>query len=207
MASSLPLSYSDIHIDWQTAYDNRVWISSTSNITPYSTTVYKNGQWIPIHSNSSITSPRLLLRHNGVWEARVRDYWILEVCGTAPNVYPDTHYRYYTIPSTMFGMSVNKVAIYPVFDVFFYTKQYGGGTGFHHELTKNGSRIAGFDGKHDNAGRCSPAYSWAYRGIVSPSATVFYPGDTIGVKVVVAGTVGADEGGTKVSLSMKWYFN
>ena len=194
-------TYSQIHQNWAREYDNFTVYSSTAWVSP---TIYvrSGGSWVWV-TDPAASGPRMLARNGGLWVSMLRDRWSITVCRTVPGTSTNT----YTIPSSIFGLSVNKVVTKPEGTVRsrMYSKQYGGGVNFVHAFTRNGSNVYSLSGKHDDGYTCSDN-NWSNRGQF-PSGVTFYPGDTIGVKVTVPDTFGNDYGGTRVDLSMQWYFN
>ena len=194
-------TYSQIHQQWFPLLDDFAIRSSGNWVYPGGIYVRSGGSWVDI-KDTAATGPRLLVRSGGLWVSLIGDDWTIEVCRTTPG----TSLNEYTIPSSIFGLSVNKVVLRATSTrPMMWTKQYGGGVNFTHALTKNGSNVYALTGKYDDGLTCSDSI-WSNRGGFT-AGQIYYPGDRIGVKVTVPDTFGNDYGGTKVLLTAQWYFN
>jgi len=198
--------YSDTQTSWWIRNGSVFNIRNNNSWVFPPISIYRSGAWVEITDTS--TGPTMLVRSTSLWISVLLNVWQISVCTDNPG----TATNEYTVPTSLSGLSVNKVVISSLSGSSWYpqlqTKQYGGGDGYIHELTKNGASIYSNSDKHTDGYQCSATNSWSDRGrITSVIGTELLPGDKLGVKVTVPSNPSSSEGGTKFELVMQWYFN
>jgi len=196
-------TYNDVHLVWTTptkslrsaeidlsVRDGGSWKTSAATVKPY---VHVNGNWVAVY-DSAASGPRALIRTSGEWASIPVDFLSLKLCSTASGTHDET----WTIPSSLFGLTVSKLVIS---QRVLYSKEVSG-SGYTHSLLHNGTTI--MSASTNNDGYACSSSSWTQRVNQDDITFTVYPGDTLTSRVIVPS---GGEGGTQSIFRGIWYFS